>query len=155
MIMKNEALAHVSARMPINVYVLSTLLVAYAWETLEHYLEADSWPVVMYWMQGVEFWGNRMMADPAAVLLGALVYWRWGTPTNAWVTRAFIVSWLFVNIFILSDCMAIQREFATFGTLFGDKRVAWTDVWTIEHFASGLSIGGFLLALRRRRRRPD
>lgn len=134
----------------IRTFIISTLLIAYAWETLEHYLEADSIPLIMHWMQGVEFWGNRLLADPAAVLSGALVQRSFGTPRTAFVIRVGIAVWLGVHLFVFADCMVLQRELPSFGTLFGDKATAWTDVWTLDHFMSGMSIGAWLGTLRRR-----
>lgn len=134
----------------IRTFIISTLLIAFAWETLEHYLEADSTPLIMHWMQGVEFWGNRLLADPAAVLSGALLQRAYGTPRTAFVIRCCIAVWLAVHLFVFADCMVLQRELPTLGTLFGDKATAWTDVWTIDHFMSGMSIGAWLGTLRRR-----
>jgi hypothetical protein len=122
------------------------LVAAYAWEAFEHYLEADSWPAVMHWMQGVEFIGNRMITDPLLVLLGALLFRRWGTPPLAMFARTFVTIWLTTHIFVLSDCMALQRLLPEFGTLFGAKETAWFDVWSIDHFISGISVGAFLLS---------
>ncbi len=34
--------------------------------------------------------------------------------------------------------------------LWGDKTVSWFDVWSFEHFISGMSIGGLVLALLHR-----
>jgi hypothetical protein len=44
---------------PLRTFIPTVLVAAYAWEAFEHYLEADSAAVVMQWMQGVEFIGNR------------------------------------------------------------------------------------------------
>ena len=50
-----------------RVYMITILLVEYMWEVGEFYMEAGYTHVaaITYWFQGVEFWGNRLVADPA------------------------------------------------------------------------------------------
>jgi hypothetical protein len=133
---------------PLRTFIPTVLVAAFAWEAFEHYLEADSWPAVMHWMQGVEFIGNRMITDPLLVLAGALIFRRWGDERLAFAARAFIAIFVFTHVFVLPDCMAIQRLLPEFGTLFGAKETAWFDIWSLDHFVSGISVGAFLVAKR-------
>ena len=51
------------------------LFIAYLWEASEHYLETGmAGRSVTFWFQGVEFWGNRLIADPLSVLAGWLTF---------------------------------------------------------------------------------
>jgi hypothetical protein len=134
---------------PLRTFIPTVLVAAYAWESFEHYLEADSLPVIMQWMQGVEFVGNRMITDPLLVLLGALVFRRWGAERLAMAARAFIVVFVFTHVFILPDCMALQRLLPEWGTIFGAKETAWFDIWSLDHFVSGISVGAFLVTPRK------
>jgi hypothetical protein len=34
------------------------------------------------------------------------------------------------------------------GILWGDKTVAWFDPWSVEHFLTGVAIGGLALTVR-------
>ena len=52
-----------------------TLMIAYMWETLEHYLETGlAGQTVEYWLQGVEHWSNRLISDNLMVLSGWYIY---------------------------------------------------------------------------------
>ena len=52
-----------------------TLMIAYMWETLEHYLETGlAGQAVEYWLQGVEHWSNRLISDNLMVLTGWYIY---------------------------------------------------------------------------------
>lgn len=49
---------------------------------------------------------------------------------------------------IFDDCMVLQRMLPSYGNVFGDKATAWTDIWTLDHFVSGVSIGAVLVPAR-------
>lgn len=139
---------------PLRTFIPTVLVAAYAWEAFEHYLEADSSAIVMNWMQGVEFIGNRMITDPLLVLAGALIFRQWGTERLALGARVFIAVFVFTHVFVLPDCMALQRLLPEFGTLFGAKETAWFDLWSLDHFVSGISVGAFLVMPHPRLRAP-
>ncbi|MHC4600847.1 MAG: hypothetical protein ACYS47_17790 [Planctomycetota bacterium] len=86
------------------------LLVAYSWETLEHYLEAGlAGRLVEDWFQGVEFWGNRMIADPLMLVLGCLSANR--IPWLVWPARCVTALWLFFHIVVFPHSMHLHYIF--------------------------------------------
>jgi hypothetical protein len=129
---------------PVLSFCAWVLLAAFAWETVEHYLETVSPPAIVHWFQGVEFWGNRCIADPALVLAGALLFWWRGSRAAATAARVFTAAWLALHICVLPDSMALQRLFPDLGVLFGRKSGAWFDVWSFDHLVSGVSLGALV-----------
>lgn len=90
--------------------ITGVLFFAYLWETLEHYLEVGlAGPVVEYWFQGVEFWPNRLIADPLMLALGYLIAKRF--PFLVWPARALSIGWLIVHIFIFPHSMYLHELF--------------------------------------------
>ena len=86
------------------------LCVAYAWEAVEHYLETGlAGARVEYWFQGVEFWGNRLVADPLMLVMGYYLALRY--PTLVWPARFASALWLFLHIFVFPNSMYLQRFF--------------------------------------------
>ncbi len=84
------------------------LCLAYAWETIEHYLETGiAGARIETWFQGVEFWGNRLITDPPLLIVGYAIARRW--PVAVWPARLASALWLFVHIVLLPDSMALQR----------------------------------------------
>ncbi|EKD43517.1 MAG: hypothetical protein ACD_72C00244G0007 [uncultured bacterium] len=84
------------------------LFVAYLWETLEHYLETGlAGERVAYWFQGVEFWPNRLIADPLMLVLGYMIAKRF--PSWVWPARALSLVWLLVHIFVFPQSMYLQE----------------------------------------------
>jgi len=84
------------------------LFLAYLWETLEHYLEtglAGGW--VEYWFQGIEFWPNRLIADPLMLILGYLFVKKY--PKFVWPARVFIVVWLILHILVFPHSMYLHE----------------------------------------------
>jgi hypothetical protein len=91
-----------------DLFVL--LYLAYMWETLEHYLETGlAGEHVEYWFQGVEFWPNRLIADPLMLILGYMLVKRF--PRMVWPARIFSVAWLIVHIFFFSHSMVLHELF--------------------------------------------
>lgn len=87
---------------------IGVLCLAFAWETLEHYLETGLLGSgVEMWFQGVEFWANRLITDPLLLLVGYAIARRW--PVVIWPARALSLAWLLGHIFLLPDSMALQR----------------------------------------------
>ena len=87
---------------------LWVLFLAYAWETLEHYLETGlAGARVTYWFQGVEHWSNRLLSDPALMLIGLMVAVRY--PGTVPYARTFSLLWLIVHVFVLKHSMALYE----------------------------------------------
>lgn len=84
------------------------LFLAYAWETLEHYLE--EWlagEAVQYWFQWVEFWWNRFITDPLMLVLWYYIAKKF--PGFVKYARVLSVIWLVVHIFIFPHSMYLQE----------------------------------------------
>lgn len=92
-------------------YIAYLLMIAFGWEACEFYLETGSSGIdaVTYWFQGVEFWGNRLIADPLLVLLGGYVAFR--RPRFVFSARLLSASWLIAHIFIFPHSMHLQALF--------------------------------------------
>ena len=90
--------------------IIFVLLAAYAWETVEHYLESGlAGDVVVYWFQGVEFWANRIISDPLITLVGyyiAIVMPKLVTPA-----RIVSLMWLMVHVFLFPHSMYLHKIF--------------------------------------------
>ncbi|MHC4780435.1 MAG: hypothetical protein ACYTFG_17835 [Planctomycetota bacterium] len=87
--------------------LMLVLLVAFSWETLEHYLETGlAGQVVAHWLQGVEFWGNRLVADPLMLVLGCLTAARF--PALVWPARVLTLAWLVLHIFFFPHSMHLH-----------------------------------------------
>lgn len=88
--------------------LLGVLFLAYAWETLEHYLEVGlAGFVVEFWFQGVEFWANRLIADPLMMVVGYLVAKHY--PILVWPARILSITWLIVHIFVFPHSMYLHE----------------------------------------------
>ena len=87
--------------------MLGVLFLAYAWETLEHYLEVGlAGQAVEWWFQGVEFWPNRLLADPLMMVIGYAVAKRY--PEMVWPARILSLLWLFFHIFVFPHSMYLH-----------------------------------------------
>ena len=90
--------------------LIFVLLAAYAWETVEHYLENGLMgDVVAYWFQGVEFWANRIFADPLITVVG--YYIAVGNPKLVTPARILSLMWLLVHVFIFPHSMYLHELF--------------------------------------------
>ncbi len=90
--------------------ILGICAVAYLWETVEHYLEIGlAGARVEYWFQGVEFWPNRILADPLLMVLGYVIAKKY--PQIIWPIRVLSVLWLIVHIFIFPHSMYLHEIF--------------------------------------------
>ena len=129
--------------MKLKYDVVVILLIAYMWETLEHYLEANTSGAIYVWFAGVEFWGNRLITDPLLVMCGSLFWRKYNFSVFA---RIFSLVWLTLNIFVFPDCMYIQKEYFPFEfyNLFGNKTSSWFDLWSVEHFVSGITLSSII-----------
>ena len=90
--------------------IIFVLFIAYAWETIEHYLENGLMgEAIMYWFQGVEFWANRLISDPLLTVIGYYISKKY----SFFVTPARIISllWLLVHIFLFPHSMYLHEIF--------------------------------------------
>tara|TARA_B100001029_G_scaffold172734_1_gene170812 strand:+ start:288 stop:722 length:435 start_codon:yes stop_codon:yes gene_type:complete len=88
--------------------LLFVLLMAFAWEALEHYLEIGLLGLkVEFWFQGVEFWANRIFSDPLVTVFGYYV----AKKNMHLVTPARLISliWLLVHIFVFPHSMYLHE----------------------------------------------
>ncbi len=90
--------------------LVGVLLLAFAWETLEHYLETGlAGQRVEYWFQGVEFWANRLIADPLALVLGYYIVRAYPKLVNP--ARILSMIWLVVHVFVFKHSMYLHELF--------------------------------------------
>ncbi|NQT63394.1 MAG: hypothetical protein HQ556_10590 [Candidatus Marinimicrobia bacterium] len=90
--------------------IVAVLLLAYLWETLEHYLETGlAGATVEYWLQGVEFWANRLIFDPLVTVVG--YYLAKSYPILVNPARAMSLLWLIVHIFVFPHSMYLHEIF--------------------------------------------
>jgi len=81
------------------------LALAYAWELLEFRLEAgDGGEYIAYWLQGREYWLNRLLSDPFLVLIGSMFSRRF--QLLIWPARVILVAWIWLFAFIFPHSMA-------------------------------------------------
>lgn len=100
----------ISEKLQTKISFLITLMVAFMWETLEHYLEEGLWgAAVEFWLQGVEHWSNRLICDNLMVLSGWYIYQQ--KNKVVWFARIFSFVWLFVHIFIFPHSMYLHELF--------------------------------------------
>src|SRR3989338_7830519 len=96
------------SRLKFKYSLIIVIMAAYLWEAFEHYLEvglAGNW--LAYWLQGVEFWANRLVADPLMLVLGFLLVNKY--PSLVWPARAFSFIWLVIHLFIFPHSMYLQQ----------------------------------------------
>lgn len=100
----------ISEPLRLKISFIITLLIAYMWETLEHYLETGlAGNVVEFWLQGVEHWSNRLICDNVMVISGWWIYQQ--KKPAVWFARIFSFVWLFVHIFIFPHSMFLHELF--------------------------------------------
>jgi hypothetical protein len=86
------------------------LFLAYFWETIEHYLETGlAGSTVEYWFQGIEFWPNRIIADPLMLILGYLIAKKF--PRLVWPARILSITWLILHVFVFPHSMYLHEIF--------------------------------------------
>lgn len=95
-------------RSQLTFQVMFLLLIEFFWEIIEHYLEAGvSYQIVTDWFAGVEYIWNRALMDPIVTLLGLVFISRF--PKAKIFSIIFSFVWLYVNIFVFSDSMGLNR----------------------------------------------
>jgi len=89
-------------------HIILVLFTAYLWETVEHYLEIGiAGYTVEYWFQGVEYWANRIIADPLAMIVG--YYIAKTQPNLVNPARFMSILWLFFHIFVFPHSMYLHE----------------------------------------------
>lgn len=102
-----EELEHQAVKL-LHFDISFVLMLAFAWETLEHYLELGlAGEVVAYWFQGTEFWANRMITDPLMMVVGYMIAKK--HPQMVIPARIFSILWLATHVFILPHSMTLQE----------------------------------------------
>jgi hypothetical protein len=98
-----------------GIMLIGYAVLVYLWETIEFYLEEGYTNIerVTYWFQGVEFWANRLITDPAITLSGAALGLSFKRISP--VARVISLTWLMLHVFVFPDCMYLQNRY--FGTL--------------------------------------
>ena len=77
------------------------------WESFEFYLEAGySYDIITYWLQGVEYMGNRLITDPIMTVGGLFFIRRF--PRAKIVAAIFSLIWLYLHLVVFDNCMAVQ-----------------------------------------------
>lgn len=90
--------------------IITLLFLAFLWETIEIYLELGAaGPAVKYWFYGVEHPSNRLISDPALMLLGYYIVRK--TPQLIIPARYMSLIWLSVHIFIFPHSMYLHEIF--------------------------------------------
>ena len=90
--------------------ILFVLLIAYCWETVEHYLEVGLMGIkVEYWFQGVEYWANRILSDPLITVVG--YYIAKNNPNLVLPARIISIIWLFIHVVIFPHSMYLHEIF--------------------------------------------
>tara|TARA_B100000073_G_scaffold330409_1_gene318863 strand:+ start:34 stop:462 length:429 start_codon:yes stop_codon:yes gene_type:complete len=90
--------------------MILVLLIAYIWETAEHYLETGlAGETVEYWFQGVEFWANRFISDPLITVFGYFISKYY--PITVTPARIISLLWLLIHIFIFPHSMYLHDIF--------------------------------------------
>lgn len=101
---------NISEKLKTKISFFIAVMIAYMWETLEHYLETGlAGQTVEYWLQGVEHWSNRLIFDNLMVLLGWWIYQQ--KNRILWFARIFSFVWLFVHIFVFPHSMYLHDIF--------------------------------------------
>ncbi|MBR6356215.1 MAG: hypothetical protein IKR92_05115 [Alphaproteobacteria bacterium] len=100
----------ISDALRLKISFVVTLLVAFMWESLEHYLEVGlAGNTVQNWLQGVEHWSNRLIFDNLMVMSGWWIYQQ--KNRLVWFARVFSIVWLFVHIVIFPHSMYLHELF--------------------------------------------
>lgn len=90
--------------------IIFVLLLAFMWETMEHYLEVGiAGETIKYWFQGVEAWVNRFITDPLMLVLGYYLAKRFPFLVNPARIMSFV--WLYVHVFIFPHSMYLHYLF--------------------------------------------
>lgn len=90
--------------------IIAVLLLAYIWEVFEHYLEVGLLGnAIEFWLQGVEFWANRLIFDPLVTVLGYYLVKSYPILVNP--ARVLSLLWLIIHIFVFPHSMYLHEIF--------------------------------------------
>lgn len=93
-----------------KIMAMAMLNVSFFWEMIEHYLETGlAGAGVVFWLQGVENWSNRLLSDNVMVLFGGYLFSRWPRYIN--LVRVFSTTWLVAHVFLMPHSMYLQNLF--------------------------------------------
>ena len=88
--------------------IIAILFIAYFRESVEHYLEEwVAWPAIEYWFYWVEFWANRIIFDPLAMILWFFLILKF--PKLVWPARFLSLTWIIVHIAFFPHSMYLQE----------------------------------------------
>ena len=93
-----------------NYDLICVLLLAFMWESLEHYLEMGLLGArVEYWFQGTEFWGNRLITDPLMVVGGYFIAknYRFLVVPGRFISLA----WIVIHLLVFPHSMYLHEIF--------------------------------------------
>lgn len=97
---------------PLESLLYTTLFLALAWEGHEGWAEIGGrGTAIAFWKDGVEHWANRCIADPACVIIGALIFRAF--PRTAKPALVLTILWTGANV-CMPTCMTIQNLLFTF-----------------------------------------
>lgn len=97
-----------SSREILVINLIAVLMLSFAWESTEHYLETGmAGKVVQDWLMGVEYWGNRLVMDNVMVIWGFFITRAY--PVLVAPARILSVIWLVVHIFVFPDSMYLHE----------------------------------------------
>jgi hypothetical protein len=88
-------------------FVLWMLILAYAWEGHETWMEIGGRGTsIGQWKDGVEHWSNKFLSDPGMVLLGGML--ARGVKSSWKPALVYMILWSIANV-LAPDCMFIQN----------------------------------------------
>jgi len=115
-LVKNSNKKHLKKHYPnlkVNIFtkyrfdIVLLLCIGFLWEAVEYYLEQGlAGKAVEFWFQGVEFWPNRLIADPLMLVIGYIFIQRF--PKLVWPARCLSLTWLIVHIFVFPHSMYLH-----------------------------------------------
>lgn len=88
-----------------NIFFI--LFFSYFWEAIEHYFETGLiGGASQNWFHGVEFWANRLLADPLIIVLGYIISIKY--PKVVWFSRFLFIVWWIIHLFIFPNSIYLQ-----------------------------------------------
>jgi len=94
----------------IRFELIGVLFLAYFWEAVESYMERGLLGArVEYWLQGSEFWMNRLITDPLMLVVGYYIAKRW--PQAVIPARILSIVWVGLHVLVFPHSMYLQTIF--------------------------------------------
>ena len=120
------------------------LFISFFLETAEHYLETSSIAFLQGIFQGTEYWWNRILTDSLYVVAGYYIAFRFRD--KKFFGMRFVVIWLTTIILGYSFAQHVESWYTNdWAPLWGDKTVAFFDMWSFIHIATGTVFGSFVI----------